>query len=225
MGEAIGGLLPAAVGVAISPLPIVAVVLMLVGARGATTGPAFLMGWLVGVAGAGAVVLLLASSGDASDQGEPAEWVDWLKLLLGLLLVLLSLRQWRGRPHAEDEPVTPKWMGALDRFTPIKASAAGVALSGLNPKNLLLIVAGAAAIAQTGISAGEQAVAWIVFTVVASIGVATPVIIYFALGDRSREILDALKTWMARNNAVIMAVLLLVIGVKLIGGAIAGFST
>ena len=55
MGQAIGDLLPAAVGVAISPLPIVAVVLMLVSARGRANGPAFLIGWLVGVAGAGAV--------------------------------------------------------------------------------------------------------------------------------------------------------------------------
>ena len=76
MGEAIGELLPAAVGVAISPLPIVAVVLMLVAARGRSTGPAFLAGWLFGVAGAGAVVLLVASGADASDQGEPAGWVD-----------------------------------------------------------------------------------------------------------------------------------------------------
>jgi threonine/homoserine/homoserine lactone efflux protein len=115
-------------------------------------------------------------------------------------------------------------MGALDAFTSAKAAAAGVALSALNPKNLLLIAAGAAAIAQTGIGAGEQAVALLVFTAIASIGVAAPVVMYFALGDRSREVLDSLKTWMAKNNAVIMAVLLLVIGVKLVGDAIAGFS-
>lgn len=224
MGEAIGELLPAAVGVAISPLPIVAVVLMLVSARARSNGPAFLAGWLLGVAGAGAVVLLLASGLDASERGEPAGWVDWLKLVLGLLLVLVALRQWRGRPHPEEEPVTPKWMGALDGFTPIKSAAAAVVLSALNPKNLLLIVAGAAAIAQTGIGAGEQAIALLVFTLIAAVGVAAPVVIYFALGDRAPAILDALKTWLARNNAVIMAVLLLVIGVKLIGDAVAGFS-
>jgi hypothetical protein len=64
-----------------------------------------------------------------------------------------------------------------------------------------------------------------VFVLIASIGVATPVFIYFAMGDRSQELLDRLKTWMARNNGVIMAVLLLVIGVKLIGDAISGFSS
>jgi hypothetical protein len=36
--------------------------------------------------------------------------------------------------------------------------------------------------------------------------------------------LDEMKDWLARNKAVIMTVLLLVIGVKLIGDAITGFS-
>ena len=44
------------------------------------------------------------------------------------------------------------------------------------------------------------------------------------LGERAGPILDGLKTWMARNNAVIMAVLCLVIGAKLVGDAITGFS-
>ena len=46
-------------------------------------------------------------------------------------------------------------MGALDSFTPFKAVGAGVLLSGLNPKNLLLAVAGAT-IAATGLSNGSR---------------------------------------------------------------------
>jgi threonine/homoserine/homoserine lactone efflux protein len=151
--------------------------------------------------------------------------VNALKLVLGVLLLLIALRQWRGRPHEGQAAPTPKWMGALEAFTPPKAAGAGVVLSALNPKNLLLAVAGAAAIAGVGISTGQEIVAYLVFVLVASIGVAAPVVIYFALGDRSTELLGRLKEWMARNNAVIMSVLLLVIGVKLIGDAISGFST
>ena len=88
----------------------------------------------------------------------------------------------------------------------------------------MLAVAGAAAIAGTGISAGQQTIAWVIFVLVASIGVAAPVVIYFALGERSRALLDRLKNWMAQHNAAIMATLLLILGVKLIGDAIAGFS-
>lgn len=224
MGQAIGELLPSAVGVAISPLPIVAVVLMLVGARGRANGPAFLLGWIVGVLAAGAIVLLVASGAGAHDDRQPATWVSWLELLVGLGLLRIALRQFRGRPHGDEEPVTPKWMGALDTFTPPKAAVAGVMLSALNPKNLLLIVAGMAAIAQTGISTGDQIGSLVAFTIVASLGVAAPVVIYFALGERSAELLDRLETWMARNNAVIMAVILTVIAAKIVGDAISGLT-
>ena len=64
-----------------------------------------------------------------------------------------------------------------------------------------------------------------IFVAIASVGVAAPVAVYFAMGDRSRDLLDELKLWLVRNNAVIMAVLMLIIGVKLIGSAISGFST
>jgi hypothetical protein len=68
VGQAIGDLLPAAVGVAISPLPIAAVILMLVSARGRANGAAFLAGWVVGVAGAGTILLLLAGGAGASEE-------------------------------------------------------------------------------------------------------------------------------------------------------------
>jgi Sap-like sulfolipid-1-addressing protein len=55
----------------------------------------------------------------------------------------------------------------------------------------------------------------------AAVGVAAPVVIFFALGARSRAILDRVKDWMAQHNAAIMATLLLILGVKLIGDAIA----
>jgi threonine/homoserine/homoserine lactone efflux protein len=225
MGNAIGQMLPSAVGVAVSPLPIVAVVLMLVSARGRVNGPVFVAGWIVGLAIVGAIVLSIAGGADATDEGEPATWVDVVELVLGILLLLVALKQWRGRPHEGEEAPVPKWMGALEAFTPPKAGGAGVVLSALNPKNLLLAIAGATAIAKTGISTGEQIGAYVVFVAIATVGVAAPVVIYFALGERSRELLDRLKSWMAANNAVIMAVLLLIIGVKLIGDAISGFST
>ena len=223
MGEAIGQLLPSAVGVALSPLPIVAVVLMLATDRARANGPAFIVGWWIGLAAVGAVVLSTAG-GASGSGGETPDWVNWLKLVLGVLLLAVGASQWRGRPHGDGQAAMPNWMSTLDAFTPAKAAGAGFVLSALNPKNLLLAIAGALVIAQAGISTGAQIGAYVVFVAIASIGVAAPVVLYFALGERSRELLDAMKDWLARNNAVIMAVLLLIIGVKLIGDAISGFS-
>jgi threonine/homoserine/homoserine lactone efflux protein len=98
-------------------------------------------------------------------------------------------------------------MSTIDDFTVAKAGIAGFALSGLNPKNVALAAAAAAAIAAFGLQAEQQIAAVLVFTCVASLSVVTPLVVSLALGARSRAVLDALKNWMARNNAVIMAVL------------------
>lgn len=77
---------------------------------------------------------------------------------------------------------------------------------------------------ETDISNGQQAVAYLVFALIATVSVAAPVVIYFAMGDKAGSLLERLKSWMAHNNAVIMAVLLLVLGAKIVGDAISGFS-
>lgn len=222
MGDAIGQVLSFGLGVAISPIPIIAVVLMLGTPRARSNGPAFLLGWLVGLAAVGTIVLLLSSGASASDEGAPATWVSVLKIALGVLLALVAVRQFRGRPRGDQKGELPKWMQSIDAFKAPKALGAGVLLSALNPKNLLLTVGAAAAISQTGIDAGQQAVALAVFVLIGTLGPGVPVAIYFLLGHRAEELLARLKAWMAHENAVIMAVLCLVIGAKLLGDGISG---
>ena len=222
MGEAVGQSLPLAIGVALSPVPIIAVVLVLTTPRARANSPAFVLGWLVGLGVVGTVVLALAGPGGASEEGQPATWVSWLKLLLGVLLLLVAVRQFRGRPQEGEEARLPRWMGAIDRFGPGQALGGGAALAGANPKNLLLAVGAAAAIAQTGIPASRQAIAYAIFAVIGTLGVGAPVSLYFATGERSADLLGRLKDWMGHNNAVIMAVLCLIIGMKLLGDAVGG---
>jgi len=212
MGAAIGQSLPVAVGVLISPLPIVAVVLMLVSGRAKANAFAFLVGWFVAVGAVTLLVALLAGSGASGDE-EPPLWAAILKIVLGLALLFLAVKQWRGRPRGDVEPPAPKWMAAIDGFTPPKAAGLAVLLGAVNPKNLLLVVSGG--------DTNAQVVASIVFALVASVGVATPVVIYLTMGDRAAAMLDELKAWMTHNNAVIMAVLLLVLGAKMLGDGIA----
>jgi MFS family permease len=99
MGEAIGQLLPFAVGVAISPMPIVAMVLMLITPKAKSNGFVFLLGWIVGVAVAGTVCLLVIGPSSTDDEGVAADWTFWLKIVLGALLVLLAIKEWRAVPR------------------------------------------------------------------------------------------------------------------------------
>lgn len=224
MGQAIGGSLPLAVGIALSPVPIIAVVLMLTSHRARVNGPAFVLGWLIGLGIVGAIVLAVAGTGSASKSGSPAAWVSWVKIALGVLLLLVAVRQFRSRPRGDEEPQMPKWMATIDKASPPAALGVAAVLSGANPKNLLLAIGGAAAIAQTGIPGGQQAIAYPVFALIATLGVGIPVALYFAIGERSGKLLGRLKDWMSAHNAVIMTVLCLIIAAKLTGDGISGLA-
>ena len=224
IGQAVGQSLPFAVGIAVSPPPVIVAVLILVTPRARSNGPAYLAGWMFGLAAVGTIVLLVAPEGE-SDSGGPATWVSALKLVLGLALLALAVKQWRGRDSGEEEPETPKWMGAIDDFSVPKAFGAGVALSAANPKNLLFALGAEATIAETGISGTEEVVAFVDLPRDREPGCRPA-----GRGlSRARRpgggILEPLKSWLIRHNALIMGVLLLLIGATLIGDAIAGFST
>jgi threonine/homoserine/homoserine lactone efflux protein len=224
MGEAIGQVLALAVAVGLSPIPIVGVVVMLATPRARSNGPAFLAGWVLGLVALGTIVLLVSGGADATEGGQPADWTDVLKLVLGAFLLVLAAKQWRGRPRAGSEAQLPAWMSATDHFTAARSAALGVALAAVNPKNLILVVSAAAAIAGTGAPADQQAIALAIFVAIGTIGTGLPVLLYFTMGERSARLLDELKGWMAQNNATIMAVICLLIGAKLLGDGISGLA-
>lgn len=222
MGSVIGQILPLAVGVALSPIPIIAVILMLFTPKARSNGSAFAIGWVAGITIAIAIVVAVSGASDAatSDSGSPSTTVGWLKLALGVLLLFLALRRWRRRPGEDDTPEMPGWMSAIDGFTPLKSLALGAALSGLNPKNLALTVAAAATIAAGGLSTTEEVTVAVIFIVLASLTVVTPVVAFLVMGDRAKHALSTAKDWMAANNDAVLAVLFVVFGVKLLGDGI-----
>ena len=222
MRQAIGNVLPLAIAAAISPFPIIGVVLMLVTPRARINGPMYISGWLAGLAVLGALGLTVVSAAGASDHGTPSTTANLVQILLGAALVIFAVWEWRKRPKPGAEPVMPRWMNAVQDFSPPKAAATGLVLSAVNPKNLILTLAAATTIAATNLPGSDQVIAFIVYALIATIGVAVPLVIYFVLGDRSKPVLENLKTWLAHNNAAIMAVIFLIIGAKVLGQGIAG---
>lgn len=223
MWQAIGDLLPSAIGVALSPVPIIAVILMLGTPKAKSNGPAFAVGWVFGLVAVSVIVLLVASGSDDPDSGSSTA-VDWAKLLIGALFVLMGLAQWKKRPQPGQTPEMPKWMSMLDSFTPVKSLGLGALLSGLNPKNLALTAAAAATIAQAGLSGGDTTVAVAVFVILGSVTVAGPVLFYVFASAKAAGPLESIKQFMSDHNAVIMMIVLLVLGAKILGQGIAGLA-
>ena len=223
MGAVIGDILPLALGVAISPIPIIAAILMLLSPKARTTSVGFLLGWVAGIVIAVTVFTLLSSvlPGSDADAANPVKGV--IHLLLGVLLVLLALRQWRGRPKAGEEPALPKWMQAIDHVTFPRALGLGFLLSAVNPKNLLLAAAAGNDIGAAALDTGSIVGTIAVFTLIAASTILIPVVGYLIAASKLRGPLASLRGWLAKENAVIMAVLLLVIGADVIGKGIAAF--
>lgn len=216
----IGDLLPSALAVALSPIPVVAVVVVLGGRGARSAGPAFAAGWIAGlVAVSVAVVLLLGSASDA--DGEDAGLV-WWKIAVGLLFLAMAAKQWRKRrPRGEQQP-EPGWMATLDTASAGRAAALGAGLSAANPKNPTLTLTAAASIAEAGLDAAGTTLAVAVFVAIGSLTVAGSVAFYLAAGERAARPLAAVKHFMAENNAVIVMVVLLLLGAKLLGDGLAG---
>lgn len=218
MGAVIGDLLPLGVGVAISPIPIVAAILMILSRNAAGAGNGFLAGWVLGVVTATALICVIAGSVGITDGREPSTTGSWIKVVLGLGLVVLAANQW----HERTDTTPPDWMNALDRLTPVRAAGLGVLLSAVNPKNLLLCVSAGVAIGSSTITAGGKITALIVFTLLASASVAAVVLGYAIAADRVRPGLDNARKWLQDNNHAVMALVLLVMGAVVLGKGIGG---
>lgn len=221
LSSALGDLLPAALGIAISPLPIIASVLMLLSSRPGRAAPAFALGWVLGLTAVTVVVLFVAGPSGA-DTGDGSDTSFWIKLALGLIFLALAIKTWRGRPADGGEPAPPKWMTGLDDIKPVAAVALGAALSGLNPKNLALAVSGSVAIASADLDASATVACVVVFILLGSILVVGPVLAYFAAHDAMAGPLTLLKAFMQVHNAAIMTVLLAVLGLSNVGKGLGG---
>jgi threonine/homoserine/homoserine lactone efflux protein len=223
MGSVIGEILPLAVGIAISPVPIIAVILMLLSpkAKGASVG--FLFGWIAGIVVAIVVLTLLSSVLPARDESGSSPVSGLIKIILGALLLFLALRQWRRRPAEGEQATMPKWMSAIDSMTAGKALGLGFLLSAVNPKNLLLAISAGLIIGGAGLAFGQTIVVIVIFVLLAASTVLIPVVAYLIASERLAGPLDRLRAWLVDNNATIMAVLLLVIGVAVIGKGIGSF--
>jgi threonine/homoserine/homoserine lactone efflux protein len=209
-----------AVGVAISPTPIIAGILMLFSARARINGPMFLAGWVIAIGFLSALAYFVADAGDAGTDETASDTIAWGRFAVGVFFLLMAAKQWRSRPAPGVQSEMPKWMAGIDSFSPGKAFTLGLLVAGVNPKNLLLSLGAGAALAQVSPTSSEALVAWVIFILVGSVTIAGPVIYYLVGGEKARAALDGMEQWLAVNNAAVMTVLFLFFGVKLIADAL-----
>lgn len=219
--RAIGSSLPFALAVALSPFPVIGVVLIVAGRQGRRNGPLFAAGWVAGLATVAAVGVLVFAGADDPDSTSSAI-ADWLRVFAGAGFIAVGVRKWWTRPRAGDELAVPTWMASLDDATPGRALLLGVLLSGANPKNIVLTASAATAMVEAGAHGADLVVAVAVFVLVGSCTVLGAVMVHVVGGTGAASFLDAVRQFMVANNTVIVVLVLLILGVTVLGDGLAG---
>ncbi|MEA2842708.1 MAG: hypothetical protein QOJ69_379 [Actinomycetota bacterium] len=210
-----------AVGVAVSPLPIVALILMLLTPKARSTGTAFALGWVIGLAAVVIVAVALGGTLTPSDGGGSGT-LDTLKIVGGAALIFMGVRRWRRHAATGADHEEPKWMADIDSTGPGKALVLGAALSGVNPKNLILGLAAGASIAQTEVAGSDRVVAIAAYVLLGSLTIVGVLAFFLALGRRAENALQGLRTWLVANSAAVMSVVFVVMGAVILGKGVAG---
>ena len=223
MGPVIGELLPLSLGIAISPMPIMATTVMLLSPKARGTSVGFLVGWVAGIAVMVALFAFLSSLLPALGPHSPWGVVGVVEILLGLVLLGLAVRTWQSRPRSSDRVAVPRWVRAIDSLTLWRALAIGFVYSAFRPKNLLLSFAAGVVIGSASLPLVPSVVSGSVFLVIAASTIATPVVAFFSGAPRVTSSLEELREWLMRNVSTITATALVFLGVLLIGMGVAQF--
>jgi Sap, sulfolipid-1-addressing protein len=215
-GDALTGLIPLGLVVALSPITIIPAVLVLQAPRPRPTGLAYLAGWLLSLGAVTAVCVAASGLLGGLHKSTPI-WASWLRVVLGSALILFGIYQWLTRHRHTDSPA---WMRKFATITPARAGVTGAVLVVARPDVLLVCVPAGLAIGGSGLDAFGDWLAAAFFVAIAASSVAVPILAYAAAGQRLDDSMGRLKTWMEKNNAALMAAILIVIGVMVLHNGI-----
>lgn len=216
--EIVMQILTPALGIAISPLPIVGLILILLGQNAKRNSLFYSVGWLLGNLTAFMVAIFFMGTTTGGDK-EVGSLQKLIFVILGGLMILLAVKTFMKRTKAGEEPKTPKWFEKMTSLKPQAALIFGMTLSAANPKNLLLSLSAGATAGVVTQSVSEDIVAIVLFALIATSTIVIPTILFSIMGEKINKVLGDMKTWLLYNNDAITAVMLLFIGIKILGKA------
>lgn len=210
-------LVPAAVGIALSPLPAASVVFLLGHRRGPGSAVGLAAGWTATIAVGLAVAVLLGERlPPETSGGTTVEAV--IALCAAVLLFALAVWQWVRRRLPDGSPASSRWADRVDAIGSAHAVGLGALLT-VNPKVVVLVLSAGLVFGEADPAAGWTVLAGVCFVLVAALPTVLPIGIALALGRRAQPVLDTLREWIARWGSLSLVVVLVVLGtVQLVTG-------
>ena len=202
--------LPIALGIAASPGPILALMILLMTPRAIPNSYSFLLGWFIVLMLVG--TLFLHSPGLNEFSGDPTLLSGWIRISLGSSFLLYSLFIAKDIPKKGEAVAPPKWLGKVDSYGLVHALIIGFIFSGPNIKNAAMVATGAASIHGEGLSSFQELIVLILFCFFASLGVLLPHSIFLLFRDNAESVFAKMKIWLLRNRVLILMLVLIIFG-------------
>jgi len=200
-------LVPTAIGVALSPAPIIELILVLFSRRRTVNSVTFIVTlWIMT-----ALALALGAVGGRAadgDSGQPSAAVGWVFAVLGVVLLLLGITNWRNRADTSE----PAIFATVSGMGPGAVAFLAFGAVAVNPKNLVLLLA-------AGQSIGAASSPWLVglgFVVVATLPYWLAVGYALLGGQAANDRLDRMRAWLVARNRMIMGIICTLLGLVLV---------
>ena len=218
MWQALGGLLPIAVAVAFSSVPITVTILILLSPNRNVAALPFLVGWVTGVAGVIVLSTLFASTLPKPPRLGPDLATAIIFMAIGLALVVLGIVNLVRSSKAEKTGL-PRWLSRVGSFGPLVSFAVAVLLD-FRPKGLLLGMTAGLILHGASVKPGEAAALVGVYTVIATSTVVVPIAASFIARQRVEPKLIAARDWLSNNGRILTSLMMLMIGVVILGAGL-----
>lgn len=201
-------LIPLAVGMSLSPLPIVAIVAIVLAPRGRSSAPVFTAVFTL-VSLVPIVTGALASAGASAASASSSSRI--VSLVVGVLVALgftvFAVLSWQSRPRGGAAAVAPKWMSAIDAVTPATAAGLGFVMAAVNSKNVPLALKAGSLIGEAHLPLLAAAALCLALALAGSVLLILPALVELGGSARVRTALEGLKSQLIEHNAAMMTVL------------------
>jgi len=215
VGSTVAQIIPLALGIALSPLPVVAVLVILLTRRARFSSVVFAASWVLGVAVAVIIATAFAGQFARPVVGYDLPYEGAVTFLLGAGLVVIAGISRRGRFRSGEPDAPPTWVNAVDDLSPWGGAFVAFTNATTSPKNLALALAAGVALQGTIKEPWTQTLVIAVYVAIASVTVVAPVVLYFVGGERSVALLRRWKERITARAAALTELLLFLLGLTL----------
>ena len=201
--------------IALEPIPLTTFILLLASNRGVRKGAAFVFGWLLSLAIVIAITVLVTGNKPPKPSTAPSLAALAAKILIGVALLLIALRQRRKMGRPKPPKKTPKWQTGIDNMSPLYA----VGLAPLT-QPWGLVAAGVATIVGAKVSSVASALALLLFCIIATSSFLAMELYVGFRPEPGQAFLTRMRTWMDTHTDQVIIIVSVVLGFWLIGHSV-----